>query len=178
MISQDAAALPATQTVPVLALPMRWSQALRSCALPAVVAAVAMVFKLVVPLIAIVAAGFFAVVLYRRDNPGIEVRASFGARLGALCGFLCSAITGVLGALRVAVLHQGDQIRRTLLEMIQQSASGSSDPQLQPAWDFMRSSAGLVMMMVFLLIAAFLIFLILGTLGGVLGGAILGRRDR
>src|SRR5579864_4778313 len=114
----DAAALPASQTVPVLALPMHWSQGLRPCALAAVVAAVAMVFKLVVPLIAIVAAGFFAVVLYRRDNPGIEVRASFGARLGALCGFLCSAITGLLGALRVAVLHQGDQIRRMLLEIV------------------------------------------------------------
>jgi hypothetical protein len=176
--SQESTVLPASETVPMLALPMQWSQALRPCALAALVASVAMILKLVVPLIAVVGAGFFAVALYRRNNPGVLVRASAGARLGVLCGFLCSAVTAVLGALRVAALHEGEQIRRTMLELVQQNAPRYSDPQYQPALEFLRSPAGLVFMMVFLLLAAFLIFLILGALGGALGGAILGHRDR
>jgi hypothetical protein len=175
--TRDSAVLPASQTVPVLALPMQWSQALKPCALAALVASVAMILELVVPLIAVIGAGFFAVVLYRRNNPGILVRASAGARLGVLCGFLCSASTAVLGALRVAVLHQFEQIRRMMLEIVQQNAPRYSDPQYQPALEFLRSPAGLVFMMVLLLIVVFLIFLILGALGGALGGAILGRRD-
>lgn len=176
--SQESAPMPASKTVPVLALPMQWSQTVRPCALAALVASVAMILKLVVPLIAVLGAGFFAVALYRRNNPGVMVRASSGARLGGLCGFLCSAITAVLGALRVAVLREGEQIRHTMLEIVQQNAPRYSDPKYQPALEFLRSPAGLVFMMVFLLIVTFLIFLILGTLGGALGGTILGRRDR
>jgi len=170
--------LPASQTVPVLALPMQWSQALKPCALAAMVASVAMVLKLMAPLIAVVGAGFFAVAFYRRNSPGVVVRAGAGARLGALCGLFCSAITAALGALRVAVLHEGEEIRRVMLDVVQQNAARYSDPQFQPTLDFLRSPAGLVLMMVFLLIIGFLIFLFLGTLGGALGGVILGRSDR
>jgi hypothetical protein len=175
---QESTVLSASQTVPLLALPMQWSQAMRPCALAALVASVAMILKLVAPLIAVVGAGFFAVALYRRNNPAVLVRASAGARLGVFCGFLCSAITAVLGALRVAVLHEGQQIRHMMLDLVQQNAPRYSDPQYQPALEFLRSPAGLIFMMVFMLIVVFMVFLILGALGGALGGTILGRRDR
>lgn len=171
-------ALPASQTVPVLALPMQWSQALKPCALAALVAAVAMVLKLVAPLIAVVGAGFFAVAFYRRNRPGVVVPAGAGARIGALCGLFSSAMTAVLGALKVIVFHETGEIRRTMLDAIQQTGTRYSDPQFQPTLEFLRSPAGLVLMMVFLLIIGFLIFLLLGTLGGALAGAILGRSDR
>jgi hypothetical protein len=176
--SQDSTVLPASQTVPVLALPMQWSQALKPCALAALVASVAMVLNLMAPLIAVVGAGFLAVAFYRRNSPGLMVRAGAGARLGALCGFLCSAMTAVLGALRVIVLHEGEEIRHMMLDIVQQNAARYSDPQFQPTLEFMRSPAGVIFMMVFLMIIGFLAFLLLGTLGGALGGAILGRRDR
>ena len=176
--SQSEAALPASQTVPVLALPMEWSLALRPCAVAALIAAVAMVLKLMVPLIAGLGAGFLAVAFYRQRNPLIAIRPGTGARLGALCGLFCSGMTAILEAFRVLVFRETDEIRRSMLDAIQQQATRYSDPQYQAGLDFMRSPAGLIFMMVCLLFFAFLLFLVLGTLGGALGGAILGRRGR
>jgi hypothetical protein len=176
--SQDSVVLPASQTVPVLALPMQWSQALKPCALAGLVASAAMVLKLVAPLIAVVGAGFFAVAFYRRNCPGVMVRTGSGARLGALCGLLCSGMTAVLGAVRVVVLNETGEIRRTMLDSLQQAAARYSDPQVQPTLEFLRSPTGLVFMMVFLLIFVMLTFLLLGTLGGALAAATLGRHDK
>ena len=175
---QAAGALPASETVPVLALPMQWSQAAKPCAIAALIAAVGMVLKLIVPLIAALGAGFLAVALYRRSNPGIAVQARVGARLGALCGFFCFCMTAILAAIRVATLHEGGEIRRILTDAVQQQASRYSDPQLQASLDFMRSSAGLAFMMVLLAIFGLILFILLGTLGGAMGGAALGRRGR
>src|SRR5208282_6050867 len=104
--AQDSDELPASQTLPVLAIPIQWSQALKPCALAALVASVLMVLKLMAPIVAVVGAGFFAVVFYRRNCPGVTVGVGFGARLGALCSLFCSGMTAVLGALRVVVLHE------------------------------------------------------------------------
>lgn len=172
------APLPASDTTPVLAVPMMWSRAIGPCAMAALLASAAMVLKLMVPLIAALAAGFLAVAFYRRRNPEVPVNAGSGARLGALCGLLCFGMTSVFEALAVAILNKGDEIRRTMLDAIQQTAARYPGPQFQPALDFMRSPGGLVFMMVFALIFGFLVFLLLGTAGGALGGVMLGRRNR
>ena len=65
-----------------------------------------------------------------------------------------------------------------MLDSLQQASARYTDPQMQPTLDFLRSSGGLVLMMVFLLIFGFLAFLVLGTIGGALGGAVLGRREK
>ena len=176
--SQAADTLPASQIVPVLALPMQWSQSAQPCALAALIAAVAIVLKLMVPLIAAIGAGFLAVAFYRRRNPDIALSAPSGARLGALCGLFCSGMTAILAALRIAILHEGGEIRNALLERIQQTAARYPDPQFQAGLDFWRSSAGLTVMMAVLLIFGIVTFLLLGTLGGALGGTILGRRNK
>jgi hypothetical protein len=168
----------ASASVPMLAVSSPWSLAVRPCALAAMIAAVGMVCKLVVPVIAVIGAGFLAVAIYRRNNPTALLRAGTGARLGALCGLFCSAMTSVLGALRVLVLHEGNEIRKAMLEVVQQSATRYSDPQSQVALEFLRSPAGLVLFMVVLLIFGFLMFILMGTAGGALGAAVLGRRDR
>lgn len=176
--TQDSDTLPASQTLPVLAVPIQWSQALKPCALAALVASVLMILKLMAPLIAVVGAGFFAVVFYRHNCSGVMVRAGSGARLGALCGLFCSGITCVLGALRVVFLHESGEIRRTMLEGVEQAAARYTDPQFQPTVEFLRSPSGLALMMIFLLIFGLLTFLLLGTLGGALGAAIVGRRGK
>lgn len=176
--SQGAIVLPSPEPTPYIALPMRWSATVQPCAMAALIAAVAMVLKLMVPILAVLGAGFLAVAFYRRNSPGIAVGAGAGARLGALCGLFCFGITAILEALAAVVLHKGEEIRRFLLDAIQQTAARYPDPQFQPGLDFMRSPAGLVFMMVFLLMFGFLTFLLLGTCGGALGGALLGRRDR
>ena len=173
--SPSAVAVP---TVPMLAISSPWSLAVRPCAWAALIAAVGMVCKLVVPVIAVIGAGFLAVSIYRRNNPTALLRAGTGARLGALCGLFCSAMTAVLSAVRVLALREGGEIRKTMLDVIQQSASRYSDPQSQSALELLRSPAGLVLFMIVLLIFGGLMFILMGTVGGALGAAVLGRRDR
>lgn len=172
------ASIPSSQAVPVLAVPMEWSQTLQPCALAALIAAVAMVLKLVVPLIAVIGAGFLAIGLYRRRSPEVNIGAKAGARLGALCGLFCFVLTTVLGALRVAILHEGGAILGAMRDALQQTAKTYSDPQFQQTLDFLRSSTGLALMMVCMFVVMFLLFLLLATLGGALGGATLSRRNR
>ena len=172
------ARLTSSETVPLIAVPMRWDQAAQPCAVAALIAALGMVFKLIVPVIAAIGCGFLAVALYRRRNPGIAIHARTGARLGAICGLFCFGMTAILGALRVLILHEGGKIRATLLDAIQQASARSPDPQSQPALDFLRSPAGLLLMCVFYLIVGLIIFVLLGMLGGALGGAGLSGRDR
>ena len=170
--------LTASQTVPVLAVPMRWDQAARPCAIAAFIAALGMVFRLIVPVIAVIGAGFLAVALYRRRNPEIAVSARTGARLGAICGFFCAGMTAIMGALRVAILHEGGKIRTVLLDALQQQSGRYSDPDFQTSLNFFRSSTGLVLMLVFFFIVALIMLILLGMVGGALGGVGLGRRDR
>jgi hypothetical protein len=172
------AQLTSSETVPLIAVPMRWDQTAQPCAVAALIAALGMVFQLINPVIAAIGAGFLAVALYRRRNPEIRIHARTGARLGAICGFFCFGMIAILAALRVLILHEGGKIRATLLEAIQQQSARYPDPQVQPTLDFLRSPAGLLLMFVFSLIAGLIIFVLLGMLGGALGGAGLSRRDR
>jgi len=170
--------LTASETVPIIAVPMRWDQAAQPCAIAALIAALGMIFRLIVPVIAVIGAGFLAVALYRRRNPEIAVRARIGARLGAICGFFCAGMTAILGALRVAILHEGGKIRTILVDAIQQQSGRSADPEFQASLDFFRSPTGLVLMLVFFFIVALILFILMGMLGGALGGVGMRRRDR
>jgi hypothetical protein len=172
------AQLTSSETVPVIAVPMSWSQAAQPCAIAALIAALGIVFQLIVPMIAAIGAGFLAVALYRRRNPEIALRARTGARLGAVCGFFCFGMTAILGALRVAILHEGGKIRTSLLGMIQQQAGRYSDPQSQAMFEFFQSPTGFLLLLVFMFILGLITLILLGTLGGALGGAGLSRRDR
>jgi hypothetical protein len=161
-----------------LRLPVQWSRAMQPCALAALIAAVVMSTGLVALPLAVLGAGFLAVAFYLRRIPGTLVSAKEGARLGGISGLLCFGMWAILEALAVAVLHKGPEIRKLMLDAVEQQASRYSDPQFQATLEFMRSPAGLTVMMVGTLIVAFLACVILASIGGALAGAFLGRRSR
>jgi hypothetical protein len=161
-----------------LQLPVHWARALQPCALSALIAAVVMSTGLVALPLAVLGAGLLAVAFYLRRTPGTVVKAMEGARLGAFSGLLCFGMWAILEALAVAVLHKGPEIRKTMLDAIEQTASRYSDPQFQASVEFMRSPAGLTVMMIGSLIVAFLACVILASLGGALAAAFFGRRGR
>jgi len=175
--SQDSSALPASQIVPVLALPMHWSQALRPCALAALVASLLMSLGLN-PFVAMFSVGFLAVVFYRQSRRGIMIKTSSGAALGALGGLLWFAMSSIFEALVVIFLHKGPELRNELLAKIQQAASQTSDPQVQGVFERFKTQGGLEFLMLAGLLFAFLASIILGGLGGALGATILGRREK
>lgn len=169
--------LPASETVPVLAVPMTWSQALKPCALAALVPSILM-FSGLNPFVAMFGAGFLAIVFYRQARPGVELKAASGARLGVLSGLLWFAITSIFAAAIVIFLHKGPEIRQQLLTVINQAASRTSDPQMLSVFERFRSSEGLEFLMIFGLITGFIAALVLGAAGGALGGSIFGRKNR
>lgn len=169
--------MPASQTVPVLALPMEWSHALKPCALAALVSALLMSLGLN-PFVAMLSVGFLAVVFYRQGRPGTLIKSASGAGLGALAGLLFFAIASIFEALLVLSLHKGPEIRHQLVERIQQAAAQTSDAQVQVMFDHFKTPGGLELLMILGLVFAFLAAIALGSLGGVLGGVIFGRRDR
>lgn len=171
-------AAPDADSAPQIAFAIPWSSAAPACALAAMIAAVLMVLQLVAPLIAVVGAGFLAVAIYRRRTPGYSLRSGTGARLGLLSGFFCFGMTAALGAVRVIVLHEGDQIRHAWLDYLQQTAARFPDPQYQSGLEFMRSPSGVVFTVACLFLFSLAIFLILGALGGALGGGLFSRHDK
>ena len=174
---QMTAGLPASQTVPVLAVPMQWSQALKPCALAAGVASLLMLLGLN-PFVGMVSVGFLAVVFYRQGRPQASIRPATGARLGALSGLICFAMASIVEAMLVLVLHKGADIRQALLTAINQAAARTSDAQALAMFEHFRSPEGLEFLMVFGLLFGLVAAIVLAALSGALGGAVLGPRRK
>jgi hypothetical protein len=166
-----------TTITPGVTLPLQWPQALSACAGAALLAALAMVLGLTFPA-AVVGAGFLAVALYSRHNSG-TMRAGRGAQLGAISGVFCFAITAVFLALASTAPDVRTKIRGQIIEGAEKWASARpADPQVQAALEQLKTQEGLVMMLIIGGIVFSVIFVALASLGGALGGAILGRRDK
>jgi len=169
--------LPASETVPVLAVPMGWSQALKSCALAAVVASVLMGLGLY-PWVAMVSVGFLAVIFYRQGHPATGIRAATGARLGALSGLLWFAMSSLLEAFAVLVLHKGPEVQKALSEALEQFSKRTSDPQTLAMFERFKTPQGHEFLMLLILVMGFFTAIILAAIGGALCGAVLGRRNK
>jgi zinc-ribbon domain len=178
MRALDRDAGPNASVIPVGSLPLVGeSHALRPCALAAVVA-IGLTALGLNPFVAALGAGFLAVAFYRRGGPGISVRSGSGAKLGAVSGILFFAMSTILELLAVALLHKGAEIRSQMLDKVQQAAARYPGPEVQPFLDFVKTPDGFAIMMVASVIFGLLAFVVLGSCGGALGAALLGRRDR
>lgn len=124
------------------------------------------------------AAGALSVALYRRRNPVANLTPAMGARLGALSGALGFAIFALLTSVGIVVFRSGGQLRAALLEAVQQSATRSSDPQVQQLLEYLRTPQGLALMMILGLLVMFVAFLVFSSLGGALGAALLRRKGK
>jgi hypothetical protein len=157
---------------------IQWSDALPSAALAGLIAAFLMFIALAGFGLGLIGAGVLSVVFYRRRNPAGRVTPAMGARLGAVSGTFGFGIFAVFSALGTLLFHSGGELRAALLDAIAQSAARSPDPQVQKAFEYLKTPPGLALMMgigmVFLLVA----FLILSTLGGAVGAAIMRKKDR
>jgi hypothetical protein len=164
--------------IPGLAAAVDWPHALRTSAIAALISALVMSLGLMVPLLAALGAGFLSVSLYRRRSSPWAVTVRSGAQIGALCGLLFFGIASIFETIAIAVFHTGGQLRQKMLEALQQAATRSSDPQVQAAFDRLKTPEGLAVMLVLGLIVLFIISIVASSLAGALTGAVLGRRNR
>jgi hypothetical protein len=164
--------------VAVLSPDIVWPVAMRVCAIAALIGALLATFGLMVPLLAALGAAFLAVNLYHRENPAWLVSGRSGAQVGAVCGMLFFAIAAVCESIAVAMFHGGGELRQKMVEALQQAASRSNDPQVQAAFERLKTPEGIALMLVFGMIFLFIVSIAAGSLAGALTGAFLGRRKR
>lgn len=177
-VTQSAVDFPASQTVPLSVLPMQWSQAVKPCAIAAVVGSLLIVLGLNI-FVGLLGIGFLAVVICRQMRPGMVTNAAAGTRLGLLSGLLSFAFTFLPGVLAVLIPESRAKLQQQMLETAQKLAAAHPDfPALRDAMAQYQSGPGFVAVLV---IAAFLLLIfsiVLGALGGALGARLLARRGQ
>lgn len=157
---------------------IQWPEALPSAALAGLIAAFLMFIALGGFGLGLIAAGVLSVVFYRRRHPAGNLTPGMGARLGAVTGTLGFGIFAIFSAVETLVFHAGGQLRETMLEAIQQSAARSADPEVQKAFEYLKTPPGLALIMGFGMGLLLIFFLILCSLGGAVGAAMMRRKDQ
>ena len=162
------------------ALPGRidWSHAVRAAALAGIISSVLMLFPRGAFIFGMVAAGVLSVVLYRRRNPSTELTPGMGARLGALGGVVTFTIFAVLSAVAALLFGGGAEIRKGILDAINQAAARNPDAQAQQAIEMFKTPAGMAFLMVAGMVVVFIAFLVLSSLGGALAAVMMRRKGR
>jgi hypothetical protein len=157
---------------------IQWSHAFPATALAGLIAALVMITPLGAFGIGMLAAGALSVVFYRRRNPAAQITPGMGARLGFVSGMLGFGMFAILTSIEMLVFRSGGQLRAALLQAIQQSSARSADPQVQQMLEYLKSPAGLALMMILGLVVMFIVFLVLSGIGGALGAVLLRRKER
>jgi len=159
-------------------LPIRGAHVLKPCALAAIVSSVLVMLGLNL-FVAIVAAGFLAVVFHRQRLPGGPPNAIAGAGIGALGGLMFFAFTAALMALASAFPDFRAKFREQLIESAQKWVSSRpADPQIQAALEQLKTPEGFVMSMVLAAIIFLILCPLIASLGGALAGSVFGRRNK
>jgi hypothetical protein len=178
IFSSSGPAVPGALNATTLTGGIDWPTAMRSCAIASLIAALIMTLGLMVPLLAALGAGFLGVNLYHRRNPAWSVTPRSGAKVGAVTGAFFFAVSAVFESLAMALFHTGEQVRQKMLEALQQAASRSNDPQVQVAFDRLKTPEGLALMLVLGLVVLFAVSIAAGGLAGALTGGFIGRKNR
>jgi hypothetical protein len=157
------------------AAPIYWPQALSSAARAGVIAAILMIIPLGASVgLGMLAAGFLSVLFYRRRVPNANPGPGTGARLGAVSGALAFVFFGLLTAL----FRAGSEFRSALGQAVEQAAARNSDPQARQLFEYLKTPQGLDLVLIMGVIMMLIVFLMVSSLGGAIGAAMLHRKDR
>jgi hypothetical protein len=119
-------------------------------------------------------AGFLAVLFYRRRTWPADPSRSAGFRLGARAGAFAFAILAVVRTIDILVSHNADELRQKMIEQMQRTQA--NDPaKAKQMLDFLTSSSGLTILLIFGAIVC-AIFVLLSGLGGAISAGLLRRR--
>jgi len=142
-------------------------------ALIAAVSATALGFW--VPLLAWVAAGFFAVYFYRRAT-GDALNVGYGVKLGWITGVLMFAPWSVIFTIQQMAMVRSGKFAAALQDQVGRTMPGS-DPAVQQMLDFFQSGPGLLVALGFALVVLFCFITGLSMAGGALGAKMVGGRS-
>ena len=121
--------------------------------------------------------GFFSVAFYRRRAGTAGLNSALGARLGLVSGAIGFVVFAIVGSLQLLLSNGDSGLRDEVMKQLQQRAS-QYPGQGQQVLDYLRSAQGWGIFVVWLTIFTFIMFLLLSTIGGAVGGAVLSKKDR
>ena len=122
------------------------------------------------------AGGAVAVLLYQRRRP-VTVTPGMGARLGAVTGLLAFVVFAIVTSLEL-LATRGGNLRTMLVQVLQQAAARNPNPEVQRMMERMTSPEGLALLVTLGMIMIFVAFLSLSAVGGAIGAALFGRREK
>ncbi len=154
-----------------------WSQAVPAAALAGVLLAIAWVIPVAGFLLWLIAGGLVGVAMYRRRAPQATLSAGLGARIGALAGLFGFAVFAILFGLELLATRGSGRVRQMLQQVIEQAAARNADPHAQQAIQQLMTPAGMALMITIVLVFFLAAFLALSSLGGAVGGWLLGRKQ-
>ncbi len=149
---------------------------LKPCALAAGIAIV-LSFLGLNPFVAALGAGGLATVFSGRRALA-TLPPAMGARLGAMSGLLLFGFSTLFETLAVVLLHKGAELRAQMLDKVQQISQRYPGAQVQPFLDFVKTPEGFAFMMAGSVVFALVAFIALGSAGGAIAAAVLGRSHR
>jgi hypothetical protein len=158
---------------------IRWSSALPKTAVSgfATVALLILVASITqlpaLALLVVPLGGAFSVLLYVRGNNKQPVSGGAGARLGAVTGLFSFLVYCLIAAAELS--SQRGEVLNTVRKALDEAAAQSADPQAHNLVQMMMTPSGIAMLFVLAAIIFLFIFLILSSLGGAAGAAMLKR---
>ncbi|MBA3912497.1 MAG: hypothetical protein H0X25_01245 [Acidobacteriales bacterium] len=156
---------------------VHWSRSLPAVLIGGLTAALAMSLPLGGFGLGVLAAGAFAVFLYKRRTPLAHLTPVMGARLGGLAGAVGFIIFAFITSLGMALSHSAGEMRKALVEAIRQQALRNPDPQAQQVIEALNTPSGLAILLALSLAFLFIVFVVLSGLGGALGAYFTRRGD-
>jgi len=126
--------------------------------------------------IGIFTGGLISVALYRRRNLGKDLNSGLGARLGLVSGAVGFGVFAVVRAMEMTVTHAGPELRAQVMKALEQRAAEYPAAQAQQMMQYLQSAQGWALFVALLTIFTLLAFLLISTLGGVIGAVVLKRR--
>jgi hypothetical protein len=167
--------LPPPVESPVLELPLSTEEASGPRLLPIAIFAGLLEALFTFFGIGIFTGGLVSVALYRRRNLGKDLNSGLGARLGLVSGAVGFGVFAVVRAMEMTVTHAGPELRAQVMKALEQRAEYPA-AQAQQMMQYLQSAQGWALFVALLTIFTLLAFLLISTLGGVIGAVVLKRR--
>jgi zinc ribbon protein len=153
-----------------------WSQALPGAALAGLIATIGIFLGPGMFGVGMLVAGFLSVALYRRRLKYVWITNGMGAKLGAAAGAIGSGLFTLVTAVGILVFHAGDKLREAAIQAIDQAAARNPDPKAQEMLQQLKTPDGLVLVVSLGMLFTFVLFVLLSSLGGVIGAASLRKK--
>jgi hypothetical protein len=108
----------------------------------------------------------------------VPVSVSMGARLGAISGGMAWLFLTLITTIGALAFRTGDQIRQLIFQSMEQAAARNPTVQAQELMQYVKTQDGFAVMLALILFMTLFFFVVLSTLGGMLGSTLFSRRTR